>query len=330
MGYADSASKARETYDTQQAEAKQGANRAYAEGAPQREVQQKMLLAQQAGLKQGTPEFQQYVYGIKPVGSDAPADTALIQNYKFRMGLPEDQRAAFDSVQRASPEYVAAAAQARAAGTGQGKWDGGAEQRNVGKERLSDQLKGMVGNYLTLKESGGIVDPDASTMQNLQARARASAAGQAIGGAVGSPEQSIRNQINNTRPLLMQGIMQASGMSARAMDSNKELDFYLRAASDPSQDIYSNLVAIDVLDKTYGLGNVLEGSVPPEIMARVRKDADRAIQSRPIPQTQDMPPQGQQAQPQQAQPPVPGARQAPDGNFYVPDPYRPGKYLKVE
>lgn len=28
-------------------------------------------------------------------------------------------------------------------------------------------------------------------------------------------------------------------------------------------------------------------------------------------------------------PPVPGAKQAPDGNFYVPDPSRPGKYLKV-
>src|SRR6266480_3558727 len=30
-----------------------------------------------------------------------------------------------------------------------------------------------------------------------------------------------------------------------------------------------------------------------------------------------------------AAPPVPNARQAPDGNFYVPDPKRPGKYLKV-
>ncbi len=28
-------------------------------------------------------------------------------------------------------------------------------------------------------------------------------------------------------------------------------------------------------------------------------------------------------------PPVPGARQAPDGNFYVSDPNRPGKYLRV-
>jgi hypothetical protein len=31
-----------------------------------------------------------------------------------------------------------------------------------------------------------------------------------------------------------------------------------------------------------------------------------------------------------AAPPVPGAKQAPDGNFYVPDPNRPGKYLQVK
>lgn len=35
------------------------------------------------------------------------------------------------------------------------------------------------------------------------------------------------------------------------------------------------------------------------------------------------------AQTQQAMPPIPGARQAPDGNFYVEDPNRPGKYLMV-
>jgi hypothetical protein len=34
------------------------------------------------------------------------------------------------------------------------------------------------------------------------------------------------------------------------------------------------------------------------------------------------------AQPAQT-PPAPGARQAPDGNWYVPDPARPGKYLMV-
>lgn len=44
----------------------------------------------------------------------------------------------------------------------------------------------------------------------------------------------------------------------------------------------------------------------------------------PAPQTTTSPPT------QQPAPPVAGARQAGDGNWYVPDPSRPGKYLKVQ
>jgi hypothetical protein len=29
------------------------------------------------------------------------------------------------------------------------------------------------------------------------------------------------------------------------------------------------------------------------------------------------------------QPPLPGARKAPDGHWYLPDPMRPGKYLRL-
>src|SRR5262249_29884526 len=32
----------------------------------------------------------------------------------------------------------------------------------------------------------------------------------------------------------------------------------------------------------------------------------------------------------QSEPPVPGARLAPDGHHYVPDPRRPGKFLQVD
>ena len=47
------------------------------------------------------------------------------------------------------------------------------------------------------------------------------------------------------------------------------------------------------------------------------------MQGSPVPQGGQ--PQGQASQ----RSPVPGARQAPDGNWYVPDPNRPGKYLRV-
>lgn len=256
----------------------------------------------------------QPVYGIDDAGNVVvmqPSSTGELVQSKLPPGVRVDPG-------------LAAGAKARA--TAEGKWEGGAEQRNTGKTRLAEQLKGMVGNYLTLDQRGGIVNPDRGGMENLQARARSSSVGQMLGGAVGTEEQSIRNRIENVRPLLMQGIMQASGMSARALDSNRELDFYLRAATDPTQDIYSNLVAIDVLDKTYGLGNVLAETVPPEILARVQRDSARAIQSRPIPGQVNSP----ATQAPQAQPPVEGARQAPDGNWYVPDPNRPGKFLRVE
>jgi len=220
------------------------------------------------------------------------------------------------------------AAGIRARNAAEGKWQGGEDQRNVGKERLSGQLKQMVGSYLKLDEKGGIVNPDKGGLANLQARLGSSEAGQTLSGAVGTETQSIRRQITNLQPLLLQGIMQASGMGARAMDSNKELQFYLQAASDPtSGDIYSNLVAIDVLDKTYGLGNVLGDTLPPEVLARVQRDSALAIEQRPIGSQVAQP---QVAPQQQAQPPVPGARQAADGFFYVPDPNRPGQYLRVD
>jgi len=43
-------------------------------------------------------------------------------------------------------------------------------------------------------------------------------------------------------------------MSAKAMDSNAELKFYLQAVTDPSRDIQSNLDAIDTLSKRFGSG----------------------------------------------------------------------------
>jgi len=45
-------------------------------------------------------------------------------------------------------------------------------------------------------------------------------------------------------------------------------------------------------------------------------------------QPQQQPPQQSQVQPPPA-PPLPGARMAPDGSWYVRDPARPGRYLKV-
>lgn len=78
----------------------------------------------------------------------------------------------------------------------------------------------------------------------------------------------------------------------------------------------------------------------PEVIAQKRANRAEAIrgiamgagQSYRPPYTFDQAGGLQQnrSQPQPAQPPIQGARQAPDGKFYVPDSNRPGKYLQVQ
>lgn len=164
--------------------------------------------------------------------------------------------------------------------------------QSEGKTALSDNLSGMVKTYLKLNELGGIVNPDRGGFANVRARADSTGFGQALGGALGSETQSVRERINNMQPLLIQSIRQATGLSARAMDSNRELQFYLQAATDPTKDIYSNLAAIDVLDRTYGLGNTLKDTLPPEVYARVKQQADVSASQVPLKSQANIPQPG--------------------------------------
>lgn len=156
-----------------------------------------------------------------------------------------------------------------------------APQKAKDREALSGNLADMASAYLTLRDLGGVVDPDAGTLDNLGARLSSSGIGQAIGSAVGTEESSVRKRILNMRPALINSIRQATGMSAKGMDSNVELQFFLQQATDPEGDLLSNLAAIDALDQSYGLGNVLERSLPPEVFARVRGQAQTMMQGAP-------------------------------------------------
>jgi hypothetical protein len=81
--------------------------------------------------------------------------------------------------------------------------------------------------------------------------------GQATGRLLGTEEQSERNKIAQTRPLLMTSIMQAMGLSAKQLDSNAELKLWLSAATDPTLDLESNRAALNNLE------NMLTGKGKP-------------------------------------------------------------------
>lgn len=128
------------------------------------------------------------------------------------------------------------------------------QKKETAKSRVTGNLKQLSSLYKTLDKMGGIVDTEDKALVNVGRRVASSGLGQMTGKMFGTQEQSIRNQINQLRPLLLQDIRQASEMGARGLDSEKELEFYLQAATDPTADIQTNLKALDVLDRAYGLG----------------------------------------------------------------------------
>jgi len=182
---------------------------------------------------------------------------------------------------------------------------------DLAKSRVSGNLETLSEYYKQLSSIGAAVDSSKSDSENLSARIRSSAAGQTVGGALGTEEQTIRDNIKQMQPLLLNEIRQATAMGARGMDSNNELKFYLQAVTDPNRSIQSNMAAIAVLENAYGSGS--ESGVDPKYIEELKAEFLATNSQEPAK------PNG-----------IPdGANQAPDGNWYVKDPNRPGKYLRV-
>jgi len=130
------------------------------------------------------------------------------------------------------------------------------QKKTNAKKRLAGGLAKLANHYVNLDNIGAITNVDNSTSENVFASLKASTVGQAIGRITGDKAQSIRSSIVKLKPLILQEIRQSTNMGARGLDSEKELEFYMRAATDEKTDIQSNIAAIVVLDEAYGNGTV--------------------------------------------------------------------------
>lgn len=145
-----------------------------------------------------------------------------------------------------------------------GPADAKAQQRAEGGSTVEMITGKLRDSYNRLDKAGAITNPENGALRNAGAWAGSSAAGQAAGRLLGTANQSIRNEIAQTRPLLLQAIMKATGMSAKQMDSNRELQLYLSAATDPTLDVKANKQALDMLEKLYGSGRGQAGNQAPD------------------------------------------------------------------
>ena len=138
-----------------------------------------------------------------------------------------------------------------------------ADVKTQAKQQLSDIVGQLKTSYDTLLEGGGITSTTTGGRENIGAKMGTSAVGQFMGSALGTKNQEQRQIIEQTRPLLLNLIKEATGMSASQMNSNAEMQMYLKAATDPKLSYEANVTALQNLDKTFGLG-LLKDVTPPK------------------------------------------------------------------
>jgi hypothetical protein len=143
-----------------------------------------------------------------------------------------------------------------------------------GKESVNRVLSNLYSEYGNLVKSGGITDTRRSVEENIAARTGASAAGQLTGSFTGSEAQSFRDSIEQTRPLLLTAIMKATGLSATQLNSNVELQTYLRTATDPKVSIQSNVKALNNISQMFGLGEKFDVPEIPKAASGTAKPED--------------------------------------------------------
>jgi hypothetical protein len=124
------------------------------------------------------------------------------------------------------------------------------EKKATGQGQLDVVTDDIINQFVNLNKTKGIVNPSNTAGENLIASVKQSGAGQFVQSIVGSPEQTLRNNIKSMEPLLINSIRQATGQSAKAMDSNAELNFYRMAVK--AGDLPSQIAAIDRIRKMYG------------------------------------------------------------------------------
>jgi hypothetical protein len=130
------------------------------------------------------------------------------------------------------------------------------------KENVTTLASEMAKGYADLLEKKGIKSIEAGAASNLSASSQSSMAGQMLGSVFGTEEQDIRDFIKSQRPLLVQSIVKATGMSAQQINSNAELKNILDAATDPSKGYESNIRALNGLNTMFGTGAPILPSAP--------------------------------------------------------------------
>lgn len=123
------------------------------------------------------------------------------------------------------------------------------------KTSLDDTLVKLKSHYDTLKTEKAIVSQENTAFENIGARA-STLTGTTYGRTVGTKAQSARDSIANLRQTVLTDIKNATGMTAKEMDSNQDIQRLLASLGDPDQSYETILDTISNISAKYGNGGL--------------------------------------------------------------------------
>lgn len=128
----------------------------------------------------------------------------------------------------------------------------------AGKTQLMDVLDNLRASYGRLDQARAIPSTQRGSMSNISSSVAATGVGQSLSRFVGTEAQKDRDVISSSRLQLLNAIKQATGMSAQQLNSNVELQTWLKAVTDPSQSIEAVNEILNNIENSY----VTNGSMP--------------------------------------------------------------------
>lgn len=125
------------------------------------------------------------------------------------------------------------------------------EKEAQGKELLKSELENLRGDFDLLYKQGAIPSSEGGALANIGAWTRGTTVGQIGGRMIGTREQDSRNRIQSARLRLLNGIKNATGMSAQQLNSNAELQTWLDSLTSLTGSYESNTGIIDAIERAF-------------------------------------------------------------------------------
>jgi hypothetical protein len=163
-------------------------------------------------------------------------------------GELQQQGATLAETQAKIPEIQARTAQTQAA-TERTKQE--TANTNASQEQailsLNQSLDSLDKSYQKLDQLGAITNTDKGSVENIMRHFTQQTKGGSLGKVMGSEVANELSNIQMTKPMLLASIMHSTGIKSTQMNSDKELNFYVSSATDPSLSLQANQQAIQRL-----------------------------------------------------------------------------------